>query len=165
MIVPTISDVMRNLGEQLDVVIAPALTGLRERSTVTTIRHMMRFVEKRVEIEGQVLFDEMHKLKGLLGEVAAVFEAEGLGAVAAGLRKTITAERDPAIYLGLDLLAEDVGALRQGVSDALVAIRGLATRSDAIAKTHQALRDYISWQLAEEAKIIEPSFVGYGARR
>jgi hypothetical protein len=64
-------------------------------------------------------------------------------------------------------LAQDVGRLRGHVCDALVALRALpASAASADTQTaHQRLREYIAWQLKQEARIIEPAFRGYGARR
>jgi hypothetical protein len=168
MIVPTLADVVHAVSGALDEVIAPKLEGLRERSTITTIRHLLRLVENGIEGEGQVLYDELNELKGLLSEVAAVFETRpGLDSIAASIRESLALERDPSIYPSLRILAQDVGRLRGHVCDALVALRALpasATRPDTQA-VHQRLRDYIAWQLKHEARIIEPAFRGHGARR
>ena len=168
MIVPTLADVIHAISGALDEVVAPKLEGLRERSTMTTIRHLLRLVENGIEGEGQVLYDELNELKSLLGEVATVFAARPeLEAVAAAVRESLALERDPSIYPSLRILAQDVGRLRGHVCDALVALRALpASATSAETQTaHQRLREYIAWQLKQEARIIEPAFRGYGARR
>jgi hypothetical protein len=168
MIVPTLADVVHAISGALDEVVAPKLEGLRERSTMTTIRHLLRLVENGIEGEGQVLYEELNELKGLLGEVATIFASRpGLEAVAAAIRESLALERDPSIYPSLRILAEELGRLRGHVCDALVALRALpASATSAETQTaHQRLREYIAWQLKQEARIIEPAFRGYGARR
>jgi hypothetical protein len=168
MIVPTLADVVHAVSGALDEVIAPKVEGLRERSTLTTIRHLLRLVEIGIEGEGQVLYDELNKLEGLLSEVATVFATRpGLEGVAAAIRESLALERDPSIYPSLRILAQDVGRLREHVCDALVALRALpASATSADTQTaHQQLREYIAWQLKQEARIIDPAFRGHGARR
>lgn len=168
MIVPTLSDIVYSIAASIDEVITPKLEGLRERSTITTIRHMLRYVEHSIDNEGQVLFDELNKLKPLLDDIAKRFESvKELKSVAAAIRQSLAVERDPAVYPSIKILGEEISRLRQHVSDALVAIRALppAARGAQIEAAHQQLRDYIKWQLQQEARIIEPAFIGYGARR
>lgn len=168
MIVPTLSDVVYTIGAALDDVIAPRLEGLRERSTLTTIRHMLRLLEHSIDQEGQVLFDEVNKLGSLLEDIANRFDAvPELKNVATAIRQSLALKRDPAVYPSIKRLSEDVARLRQHVSDALVAIRALpaAGRGPQIEAAHQLLRDYIQWQLQQEARVIEPAFIGYGPRR
>lgn len=168
MIVPTLADVVHSISGAIDEVIAPKLEGLRERSTITTIRHLLRLVENGIEDEGQVLYDEVNQLKPLLREVATGFAAQpGLEHVAAAIRESLAIERDPAIYPSIRLLAQDIGRLRGLVCDALVALRALpvSASSAATQTAHQRLREYIAWQLKNEARVIEPAFRGHGARR
>lgn len=168
MIVPTLADVVHSISAAIDEVIAPRLEGLRERSTITTIRHLLRLVENGIEGEGQVLYDELNQLKALLSEVATVFTGRpGLDCLAATIRESLALERDPSIYPSIRILAQEVGRLRGHVCDALVALRALppSATSAATQMAHQRLREYIAWQLKHEARIIEPAFRGHGARR
>ena len=168
MIVPTLTDVVHTVSSAIEAVIAPKLEGLRERSTITTIRHLLRLVEHGIEGEGQVLYDELSRLKGLLSNVADVFDARlELRGLAAAIRASLAIERDPSVYPSISILAQEVGRLRGHVCDALTALRGLpaSAQGSATQAAHQQLRDYIRWQLEQEARIIEPSFRGHGARR
>ncbi|MET0656984.1 MAG: hypothetical protein ABW110_02355 [Steroidobacteraceae bacterium] len=168
MIVPTLSDIVYTISAGLDEIITPKLEGLRERSTMTTIRHMLRFVEHAIDNEGQLLFDDLKKLKPLLADIAQRFESVAeLKGVASAIRQSLASERDPNVYPSIKLLAEEIRRLRQHVSDALVALRALpaTARGPQTEAAHQLLRDYIKWQLKQEARVIEPAFIGYGARR
>lgn len=168
MIVPSLSDVVYTIRSALDEVIAPQLDGLRERSTITTIGHLLRLVEHCIDAQGQVLFDELHELEPLLADIARRFDAVAeLQSIAADIRQSLAVERDPRVYPSLKVLAAEISRLRQHVSDALVAIRALpaSSRGPEIEAAHRLLRDYIQWQLQQEARVIEPAFIGYGARR
>ena len=168
MIVPTLSHIVYTISAGLDEIITPKLEGLRERSTMTTIRHMLRFLEHSIDHEGQLLFDDLNKLKPLLADIAKRFDSVAeLKSVASAIRQSLAIERDAAVYPSIKLMAEDLKRLRQHVSDALVAIRALPadSRGPEIEAAQQMLRDYIKWQLQQEARVIEPAFIGYGARR
>jgi hypothetical protein len=171
MIVPTVSDVVRTIAQSVDEVITPALEGLRERSAITTIGHMLRYVEKAVEMEGQALFDEAAKLRALLTDIAGKIEArgveDGLSGFAPVIRAALAEQRDAAVYPSVPLLASEIRRLTQILDDSLAALHGLpeTAYAGAVAAIHEQIRDYIGWQLDNEAKIIEPAFIGYGARR
>jgi hypothetical protein len=168
MIVPTLADVVHTVSSAIDEVIAPKLEGLRERSTITTIRHLLRLVENGIESEGQVLYDELHELRGLLSDVANTFDKRPeLKNIANAIRASLAIQRDPSVYPSIGILAREVGRLRAHVCDALNALRALPASAKSVETdtAHQRLRDYIRWQLEQEGRVIEPSFRGHGARR
>src|SRR5262245_27590886 len=126
MIVPTLADVVHGVSSAIDEVIAPKLEGLRERSTITTIRHLLRLVENGIESEGQVLYDELNKLENLLSDVATVFERRPeLKSIAGAIRESLATQRDPSVYPSISLLGREIGRLRTHVCDALTALRAL----------------------------------------
>ena len=168
MIVPTTADVVHTIARQFEEVIVPALDGLRERSAAATMSHLLRYVNKRVEMEGPLLFEEAAELRRILGGIAErLAGTAGLERALATVRTTLAQELDPAVYPSVTLLGDEVSRLRGAVDAMLVALRALpeGVRTDATAAAHEELRAYIGWQILQEAKIIEPAFVGFGARR
>lgn len=168
MIFPPLTDVVHTISSSLDEVIAPKLTGLPERSALLTIKHMLRFVEVSLDKEGQVLFDELHRLKSLLADAATrLATVDECRDIVSAVRHTLAVERDPSVYPSFAVLAQEIGVLREHVAHVLRVIRALpatARSSETDAVVH-SLREYIRWQIAEEAKVFEPSFLGHGARR
>ena len=167
MIYPTVGDVIRRCGEAMDNVVIPGLTALKDRSSATTIRHLLNLAADRIDVEGQLFFDEITRLRGLLVETAAHFDArpERNSEIEAWLNETeatLGRQRDPNIYPSLTMLAEEVNHLRGFVSQALAIVKREPDNGDAI---RQKIREYISWQIGQEAKLIEPAFQGRGPRR
>lgn len=171
MIIPTVIDVVRSISRSVDLVIAPSLEGLRERSAITTIRHMLRYVERAVELEGQNLFEEAARVRALLVEIADKLESrdvnDALTAVAAAARELTSSPRDPSVYPSVSLLAEDIRALTQCVDTCLSTIHAIAidARDPVTVEVHEAIRTYMIWQIEHEAHLVEPAFYGFGARR
>ena len=167
MIYPTVGDVIRRCGEAMDSVVIPGLSELKDRSSATTIRHLLNFAADRIDVEGQLLFDEIARVRDLLGETAKHFSTrpDGDGDVESWLAETHTTlerQRDPNVYPALPVVAEEVNHLRGLVSRALIILKGEQDRGTAI---RQKIREYIAWQIQQEAKLIEPAFQGRGPRR
>ncbi len=167
MIVPTVTDVVRTIRVTVEELIAPTLAGVAERSAATTIGHLLRYVEQRIEDEGQALLDEVHYLHALLPDALGFLEERpACDKLEAAIRKTLATERDPAVYPSLTRMAQDVGVLRQHACDLLSTLQllkpGESTAGDEL---HEKLRQYLSWQIEREGRIIESAFVGQGARR
>lgn len=168
-LLPTASDVLRCIRETVQSTIMATLPGHAERSAATTICHLLRYVERRIECEGQSLLDEERKLQGILRAAAVHLDARGdeLGRTLAGAIHRSLETADPAIYPSLTLMAERVALLREHAGSVLAALQPQqaierGTEGDAI---RQSLREYITWQIAEEGKLVESSFAGHGPRR
>lgn len=171
-IMPTVPDLLRSIGETLENVVTPALVGNAELSAVTTIRHLLRYATFRLDREGQALLDEAKLLRGLLSEGAAYLKSRPASDTVSSdlviaIDSTLAQRRDPDLYPTLTLMADEVGVLRQHVCDFLAILRsaGASGRGAAGEEQLQSVRRYLSWQIEQESKIIEPSFVGQGARR
>lgn len=160
---PTPAEVLGCVRQTLENVIAPALKGGAEQSFAVTMTHLLSYVERRIDNEGQLLFDEIVRLKELLARARDWLPEND--ALAGRIADSLSVQRDPAVYPSLKLLAREVAVLRQHVCDLLLMLQ--AAEPDAGAEAlHQAVRDYIVWQLEEEgARIFEPAFVGRGPRR
>ena len=164
MLIPTISEVVRCIGDCVDKTIAPALTRQSERSAVATVRHLLRLIEHRVRDEGQVLWDDAKALRALLPQAVAYLESVSDASGLAGrIRASLAQQRDPDVYPSLDLLAAEVAALRGHVSETLkILLAPGRVGGDAL---HASIREYITWQIAQEGKVVEPAFRGHGPRR
>jgi len=163
---PTAVEVLRCVHETMESGIIPSLTGKTERSNAATIQHMLRFVENRMEQEGQTLFDEIARLRAFLPTTFAWLEAQAKGAaLVPAIKATVETRRPAEVYPTLTMVSDDVAALRQHVCDLLELLHA-APEGDAEARRlHAEVRAYIVWQLEQEGSIVEPTFVGNGPRR
>jgi hypothetical protein len=163
---PTATEVLRCVRETMESGIIPSLSGRTERSNAATIQHMLRFVEHRIDKEGQLLFDEIAYLRDLfpaaLDWLAGRSDA---AALKAAIGRAVDATPDPSVYPSLARLGETVAALRQHVCDLLLLLQVAPESDGQAADLHQVLRDYIVWQLEQEGSMVEPAFIGHGPRR
>lgn len=169
MIIPTAADVVRTLSAEFEKTIIPVLDKPLEKSTAQTMRHLLRFLEYRIEDEGQILLDEVIRLNDNLEKAASHFEAQAAGTseshpLAAAIRKTLAEQQDPKIYPSLTLMAKRVSVMRQHVCDALAELQKTKEQegSEAI---HNLLKEYIVWQIEQEGKMVKPAFWGHGPKR
>lgn len=167
MLVPTAADVVRCIKETMDTVITPAFPeGSSEISFATTIGHLLSYVEHRIEDEGQQLFDEVRYLRGVFPEALGWLAGRpGTEALAAAIRASLDARRDPDVYPSLSLMAVEVGELRQHICDLLELVHADGEPAGGTAALHATLREYMRWQIQLEGKLVEPAFVGRGPRR
>ena len=164
-LLPSAADILRCVREVTHDLIAPSLAGHAERSAAATIDHMLRYVERVVEHQGQDLLDEETKLKALLPQAADWLVARD-AALAAAIRADCARAPDPAVYPTLAMMEDRVALLRQHVCDALLALHGAGEAKGAEGEAlHATLRDYIRWQIAREGALVEPAFLGHGPRR
>ncbi len=161
MIVPTAADMLKTVQATFDSVIGPDLGSTATRSAAASLGHMLRIATLRIETEGQILHDERARLNDLLPRVAAWLGREGhVVAVAIAARLPLGDD----FYPSLAIMAGEVGALRQGVCDALEALQG-ATLDVAGDRLLSELHGYIAWQLEQEGTMIDPATIGHGPRR
>lgn len=171
MLVPTASDTVRSIAGQLEEIILPALDGQLERSTVATILHLLRHTSQRLALEGQILFDEIAYLRPLFTRAAGWLAARpDHRALAERMSAAVAVEgwspdAAPGDYPDLERVAARVAILRQLVDELLGALHQRDATDAEGAELHQAMRAYIGWQIAQEAKLVEPAFRGWGPRR
>lgn len=168
MIIPTATDVVRTLGAKFEEEILPALTKPQEKRTGHTMRHLLRFLEYRLEEEGQILLDEIYRLTDLLGIVASHFEENTSASptaskIAKAIRQNLAEKQDPKVYPSLSRMAQRVSVMRQHVCDALAELQ--KAEGSQAEKVHQLLRDYLAWQIEQEGRMVKPAFWGQGPRR
>ena len=171
MLLPTSVDVLRCVERTLETVIAPTLTGNGERSALATIGHLLRHVALRIEIEGQLLVEDIAVVRPLLAQVDAYLASAApqdpeTATLHARLAALLGSPSQMHGYRSVANLTEEVTALRQGVCDSLLYVQTRASDANPPAKVvHDALLGYLAWEVAQEAKIIDPAFEGFGPRR
>ena len=168
MINPTATDILRLVDATLKDKVEPSLSDLTGRSALATVRHMLRHVLVRVDVEGQLLTDDIAALRPLLQQVSRYLASKGV-ALAKEIDATLAkAHRAPGAYPTLDSLGLEAGALRECVYQALKQLQSLrdahGTESDYVA-VRAAIRSYLVRQIEEEEKTIGPAFYGQGPRR
>jgi hypothetical protein len=153
MIIPTAAEMLKTVEATFETVIKPHLTDSGARSAAASVGHMLRLATLRIEIEGQILHDEVAKLRALLPRLYS-FLGEGI----------LPPPRNNSVYPSLALMAAEVGALRQGVCEALDGLQGRELNEEGV-RLLSELNSYISWQLDQERKMIDPATIGHGPRR
>lgn len=167
MIHPTCGEVLATIRTGFEAQIAPHLHDSEARSAAATIAHLLRHVALRIEHEGQILHDDIARLRALIARIATWFETVGEGD-GADLRQALAAAVPDGRYPSLALIGEQALALRGALDRAQAQLHALAPRhgdDPAYQALRQAIRDHIAAQLADEAKLIEPAFAGKGPRR
>jgi hypothetical protein len=172
MLLPTAVDLLRCIERTLETAIVPTLTGTAERSAAATIGHLLRHVALRIQHEGELFALEIDKLRPLLEQAAGVIRDDF--AQAPDSKRTLDALKEalarPAPpthgYRDLASLTAEVTALRQGVCDALELLQRHESDLSAAAKDlYDSLKRYVTWELDNESKLIDPAFEGFGPRR
>jgi hypothetical protein len=172
MIWPRASDLLRNVDATLATKVEPSLQDVSSRSAMVTIRHILRLILVRVEQEGQVLSDDIAALNKLLPKVQTYLSSleDGQASVHAAMISDaiLRARGGPARYPSLDVLAEWTGILREALFRSLKymqSIRAEHARDERYREVRCAIRAYMAWQVAEEAKLVAPAFYSRGPRR
>lgn len=172
MIHPTCAEVLATIQTGFEQQIVPALDNPEARSAAATIGHLLRHVALRIECEGQILLDDIGRLEALLARIAAWFDDVGAGDAGAGdtgaIRKVLGQGLPAGTWPSLTLLGERALALRGALVAAQEALHLLAPGhgdDPGYASLRQAIRDYITAQLADEGRLIAPAFKGKGPRR
>ena len=170
MIHPTATDILKNIDATLAAKVGPSLVDLDGRSAMATVRHLLRLVLVRCEDEGQILLDEIHRLRGLLPGVRDYLRAIDAGPEQRERIEKALAESAPddTRYPRLDVLAERLAGLREALYRALQtlqAMRAERREQPEYRAIRAAIRDYVVWQNEQERKLIAHAFYGKGPRR
>lgn len=167
MIHPTAAQILATIQTGFEGQIVPHLSDPEARSAAATIGHLLRHVSLRIEREGQILFDDVARLRGLVGRIAEWMEDARVGD-ATSLRTALAKELPPELYPSLELTGELALAMRSalvGAQTQFLAASEVHGASPAYQSLHEEIRSYIADQLADEALLIEPAFLGKGPRR
>lgn len=170
MIYPTASDILRCVDQTLADASDIDMPRMAVKSALATSRHMIRHVDLRTSVEAEILRDDMVMTTALLGHTldyidkASVPELEPLTAGIRAVLATGTAAPGDSI----EALQASVLVLREQVYGALAALQKLDTadrNQEAYKDLRQQFRSYMTAELAQEARMIIPAFLGKGPRR
>lgn len=167
MIVPTAREILATIEHTLATVVVPDAVSIEARSALATTGHLLRHVQLRLELEGQLLLDDIAALRPLLADLLAWIEEHGetVPGISGALGKTW---RPSGAYPTLASLAGEAGALRHALTNALerlIAMRDANRDEPAYLALRERVRAYLSNQIQSEAAVIDPAFEGKGARR
>jgi len=168
MITVTTTDLLNTIDAALVQYVEPSLGDIGGRSALATVRHLLHFVQVRIEREGQVLLDDIAALKSTLTEVSSYHRSTGDDAGAAAEALDAAAAPDATKYRSLNDLAIEARALREALYKALARLQALrATRGDnpQYKALRATIRAYIVRQIEQEGEIVAPAFFGRGPRR
>ncbi|MFA5524884.1 MAG: hypothetical protein WDA24_11055 [Tissierellales bacterium] len=173
MIVPTVTDVLKNIEYTLENVVKPTIVGTPIHTTVQTMGHLLRHATLRVENEGQMLMDDGKRLRSLLASIhdylTSVSSEPGCQTCMDSISSTLAQNfRDADTYPTLISMGQEVGSLREALYNALKqlqAMRNTHREEKAYIAIRQEIRDYLALQILDESALVDPAFVGYGPRR
>ncbi|HKR47778.1 MAG TPA: hypothetical protein VJU59_50305, partial [Paraburkholderia sp.] len=150
----------------------PELGRMSVKSALATCRHMVRHVEVRLRLETAVLLDDIDTARSLLTQLATHVDTlgEGQARIAQHIRSTLVNESAELDSAGDDLARVRARALslREQVYQTLVALQALDASIKDTAHYRQArglIREYIAYELQQEARLIAPAFKGQDPRR
>jgi hypothetical protein len=172
MITPSAQDELRCVLHALQNQIAPTLNGTAAESPVATLTHILRHVNRRMEFEGQILFDDIKALRKLLPELRryllSLETTAGAIEQAEAIELTLAAEYcDPNTYPSLAIMSAEALALRECLYSGLQLLQTLpaGSRDTEYQQLRESIRRFVGWQIEQERKLIEPAFFGHGPRR
>ena len=172
MIYPTVAELLSCVNKALLDASDETMPRPAVKSTLATCRHLIRHAELRVQLEKSILLDDIEKAGQLLGQLAAYLEAsasdrEGLSRVI----RAVQAEA-PQLQSAAPGEAEHIllraKALRELVYSALkhLQLAGAAEKAtEAYKEARLLLREYMKYQIEQEARMVTPAFLGHGPRR
>ena len=167
MIVPTASEVLATIETTLVNVVVPDARSTSALSALATTGHLLRHVQLRLELEGQILTDDIAALRPLLADTSTWLSAQG-NYVASVPTALGTTWRESGAYPTLASLASEAGAMRHSLTDVLerlIELRDAHRDDQAYLALRTRIRTYLAGQIQSEAAIIDPAFAGKGARR
>ena len=170
MLYPTTADIIRVIHRTLETVIQPALKENAELSAAVTMGHMLRYLALRVEKEGPMLAEDIARLRSTLDQIAPVVNARAVEDEAArelsdSIKQSTAASRDTRDYRDIAALAAESGALRQSVCLGINFFQSQAVLDDEATQARDALLQYVSAELMQNAELMDPPFEGFGPRR
>ena len=172
MIYPTASELLQQIDQTLLAASDETMPRMAVKSALATTRHLVRHVELRLKLEKSILLDDIDKTSELLEKIAAYFNSQDgeCAAMAHSMRAVI--EEAPQLLSRapdeLDRIVHRAKALREQVYVSLAHLQNMpaaAQAAKAYGDVRQHIRDYMRYQIEQEARLIDPAFVGKGPRR
>ena len=171
MIHPTATELLQTIDATIAEKIEPALgDNLTGKSALATVRHLLRLIRIRIELEGQILSDDIDRLGPLLADVDAYLGTlpDQDGTVTKQIADARSSLDPPSGYETLDQIGGRAKALREALYQALThlqAIREDHRDEPGYTAIRDAIRAYMVAENADERKMMEPAFYMQGPRR
>lgn len=172
MIYPTATDLLHCVNNTLLDASDPTMPRLAVKSALATCRHLIRHAELRVQLEKSILLDDIEQACLLL-ERLSVYLAAGAGD-GDGLARVIRSVVAEAPQLQssdageADRILQRAKALRELIYSTLKHLQSADAAERATGGYQEArglLREYIKYQIEQEARMVTPAFFGHGPRR
>ena len=141
------------------------------KSGLATCRHLIRHVELRTRLEAAMLLDDIDQTRQLLAHLAGYLAAvPDAGPLVAAVRASLSLAKATPTGAADDLerIRAQALALREHVYAGLKCLQGLNAELQASApyqEVRRLIRAYIAYEIQQEARLIDPAFVGQGPRR
>lgn len=172
MIYPTVSELLACVDEALIEASDQAVPRKTVTSMLATCRHLIRHAELRARMEKAIFLDDIEKAGELLRGIAEYLQQSGgdRNGLASVIR-AVLGEAPQLLTSGpdeIDRIRDRAKALRELVYAALKHLQAAASAERETAAYQEArrqLRDYMSYQIQQEARMIIPAFHGRGPRR
>ncbi|MBI1179426.1 MAG: hypothetical protein GC201_02645 [Alphaproteobacteria bacterium] len=164
---PRTDEILRSVLWTFDEWIVPEATTPFAKSLTLTMGNLLRHVTLRVELEGDLLFEDNRELRAVLGRVADYAERATVEQLALGdlcMHLNVVLGRTfwgGDVYPSVARLVEEAMALRGALSDALrvfLARRDVLRDDAGYQVLRREIRDYLGRQLQREGQMIEPAF-------
>lgn len=164
---PRTDEILKSVLWTFDEWIVPDVTTPYAKSQTLTMGNLMRHVILRVELEGDLLFEDNRDLRDVLARSGEYID--GLEPGSDALRKAgseITEALAKSfhggdVYPSVARLIEEATALRWALSHAIETLQGVRDTlagDAAYTQARQSIRDYLGRQLDREGQMIEPAF-------
>lgn len=169
MILPTVHDMVLCMEQTIINTVEPDLKSSKGLSATATIKHMLRQVALRLELEGAILLEDIARQRVIVGRIADYLVDGGNRETGERVKAALEDIPDaPDGYPTLQALAEIAVSLRNRFHDglkALQALRDTCGDDPAYVALRTDIRSHMEWQVAEETKLIGPASFGQGPRR
>ena len=172
MIYPTAAELLSCVNNTLLEVSDENMPRMAVKSALATCRHLIRHAGLRVQLEKSILLDDIEKAGQLLDRLAAYLETSGndRDGIARAIRSALAEapQLQSAASEETERILLRAKALRELIYTALKHLQ-LAAAAEKATETYQEarrlLREYMKYQIQEEARMVTPAFFGHGPRR
>jgi hypothetical protein len=172
MIYPTTSDILRCIDQTLLTASDENMPRMAVKSALASCRHMIRHANLRMQMERTILLDDIEKAGVLLDKLATYFQSleaeqdDFIISIRAALCESpnlLSAAADE-----LDNIIARAKALHELIYLSLSRLQGFSPAlkvTEPYQGMRRLMREYMTYQIQQEAKIVYPAFAGKGPRR
>jgi hypothetical protein len=173
MLTPSTPQILKTIANACQTILLPAVgRDKTARSTLQTIKHLLRYVSLRIEQEGRVLAEDVNELATLLAKISIYLDS-GSDPLARTESHRIakllsSAPQGEIAYGNVSSMTERRAAMNAALDSSLrylQSIRKVARGAPHYDDIRLAIRRYLKWQIEHEAQLVHPAFEGFGPRR